>query len=109
MRTRFLSALLAAAFSPALLSAQSSPFVDAKTERLLVDTLSGDLAFETLRITTQWHKVSASEGFLAVARYVEQQAKAVGLQDVRWIDQPAEGPAWTCRRAEAWILEGEGE
>ena len=28
----------------------------------------GDRAFETLRITTQWHKPSASEGFFAVAR-----------------------------------------
>ena len=90
-----------------LLLAQSSPFVPEKTERLLINELSGDLAFETLRITTQWHKPSGSEGFFAVARYVEEKAKAAGLSDVRWIDQVAEAPAWTCHRAEAWLLEGD--
>ncbi len=91
-----------------LLRGQTSPFVDAKTESLLVNEISGDLAFETLRITTQWHKPSGSEGFFAVARYVEERAKAAGLQDVRWIDQVAETPSWTCHRAEAWLLSGEG-
>ena len=91
-----------------LLLAQSSPFVPEKTERLLVNELSGDLAFETLRITTQWHKPSGSEGFFAVAHYVEEKAKAAGSSDVRWIDQVAETPSWTCQRAEAWTLEGEG-
>jgi hypothetical protein len=93
---------------PSLLAAQSSPFVDEPTERLLVNEISGDRAFETLRITTQWHKPSGSEGFFAVARYVEQKAKEAGLQDVAWIDQVAETPSWTCRRAEAWLLDGEG-
>lgn len=90
-----------------LLLAQSSPFAPEKTERLLVNALSGDLAFETLRITTQWHKPSGSDGFFAVARYVEEKAKAAGLTDVRWIDQVADTPSWTCQRAEAWLLQGE--
>ncbi len=106
MRKTVLGAL--AALLPALALAQTSPFVDAKTERLLVNELSGELAFETLRITTQWHKPSGSEGFFAVAREVEARAKAAGLQDVRWIDQVAEGPNWTCRSGEAWLLEGSG-
>ena len=69
--------------------AQSSPFLDEKTERLLVDELSGDLAFETIRVTTQWHKLSGARDFFAVARHV-RKAKAAGLEDVRWIDQKAE-------------------
>src|SRR5262245_18772050 len=84
--------------------AQSSPFVDPKVESALVNELSGDLIFETLRITTQWHKPSGSEGFFAVAREVEARANAAGLQDVRWIDQVAINPNWTCRSAEAWLL-----
>jgi hypothetical protein len=106
MRKPVLGALGCLATS--LLLAQSSPFVNAQTERLLVNELSGDLAFETLRITTQWHKPSGSEGFFAVARYVEEKARAAGLSDVLWIDQVAEAPSWTCHRAEAWLLEGEG-
>ena len=90
------------------MAAQSSPFVDEKTERALLNELSGDRAFETERVTTQWHKPSASEGFFAAARYIEARARAAGLQDVRWIEQVAESPGWTCRRAEAALIEGSG-
>ena len=106
MRKILLSALCG--LVSGLARAQSSPFVDEKVEQALVNELSGDLAFETLRITTQWHKPSGSEGFFAVAREVEARAKAAGLQDVRWIDQAAEHVNWTCRRAEAWLLQGAG-
>ena len=58
MRKILLSALCG--LVSGLARAQSSPFVDEKTEQALVNELSGDLAFETLRITTQWHKPSGS-------------------------------------------------
>ncbi len=107
MKPASLAASLLVLAAP-LASAQSSPFVDEKTERFLVNELSGDRAFETLRITTQWHKPSASEGFFAVARYVMERAKEAGLEDVKWIDQPSDSLPWTCRSAEAWLVEGEG-
>src|SRR5262249_3846621 len=28
--------------------------------------------------------------------------------EVKWIDEVAESPSWTCKRAEAWLVEGEG-
>src|SRR5262245_19977756 len=90
------------------ISAQTSPFVDEKTEGALVNEISGDLAFEHMRLTTQWHKVSGSEGFFAVARYALEKAREAGLEDARWIDQPNDSASWTCRRAEAWLLEGSG-
>jgi hypothetical protein len=100
---------LAAAMAWASLApAQTSPFVDERTERALVNELSGDLAFEHMRLTTQWHKPSGSEGFFAVARYTLEHAREAGLADVRWIDQPNDSVSWTCRRAEAWLLEGDG-
>ena len=95
-------------FVAAHAAAQTSPFVDEKTERLLVNELSGDRAFETIRITTQWHKPSASEGFFAVARYVMERAKEAGLEDVKWIEQTADATPWTGRSGEAWLVEGEG-
>ena len=106
MRRSILIALAAAC--SARLLAQTSPFVDENTERALVNELSGDLAFEHMRITTQWHKPSGSEGFFAVARYAFEKAKEAGLEDVRWIDQANESASWTCRRAEAWLLDGTG-
>ena len=103
-------AVLAAAWlgAAAALQAQSSPFLDEKVERLLIDELSGEIAYENMRITTQWHKLSGSADFFATARYVMEKAKAYGLEDVRWIDQKAENPYWEALRAEAWILEGDG-
>ena len=106
MRLTVLAAagLLLASLAPG----QTSPFVDEKTERALVNEISGDRAFEHMRLTTQWHKPSGSEGFFAVARYVETNAKEAGLEDVAWINQVNDSPSWTCRRAEAWLLEGSG-
>jgi Peptidase family M28 len=106
MRTKAL--VLGACLLDAHLLAQSSPFVDEGTWQTLSNEISGDLAFETQRITTQWHKPSASEGFFAVARYIEQRAKAAGLSDVAWIDQVSQSIAWTPRRAEAWLIEPDG-
>ena len=106
MRTVLLAA--GCAFVAAHAIAQTSPFVDGKTERLLVNELSGDRAYEHERITTQWHKPGGSEGFFAVARYVLEKAKAAGLDDVRWIDQKADSLSWTCRSGEAWLVEGQG-
>ena len=106
MKTTALVTVLSIAAASA--AAQTSPFVDEKTERLLVNELSGDRAFEHERITTQWHKPGGSEGFFAVARYVLEKAKEAGLEDVRWIDQKATSLSWTCRSGEAWLLEGEG-
>jgi len=88
--------------------AQSSPFVSEAVERALVNEISGDRAFEYERLSTQWHKPSGSEGFFAVAHFVEDRARAAGLADVRWIDQVAQSAAWTPLRAEAWLIEGEG-
>ncbi len=106
MRKSIVGALLV--LLPGLVRAQSSPFVDPAVERALRNELSGDRAFETLRITTQWHKPPGSEGFFAVAREIEARAKAAGLQDVHWIDQVAETINWTCRSGEAWLVEDSG-
>ena len=101
--------VLIGGFLSSLALAQTSPFVDPRVEQALVNELSGDLAFATIRVTTQWHKPSGSEGYFAVAREIEARARAAGLQDVRWIDQVAENPNWTCRSAEAWLVDGSTE
>ena len=105
MRIRTLA--LGGGLVSASLFAQTSPFVDEKVERLLSNEISGDRAFETERLTTQWHKPSGSEGFFAVAHFVEERARAAGLADVRWIDQVSQTAAWTPVRADAWLIEGE--
>lgn len=87
---------------------QTSPFLDAGVASLLANELSGELAFENLRVTTGWHKLSGSSDYFATARYVMEKAKSYGLEDVRWIDQKGEHPYWEARAAEAWLIEGDG-
>lgn len=102
-------ALAAILALPGALRSQTSPFVDPNVERLLLDELSGDLAYETIRVTTPYHKLSGSPDYMTVARIVMERAKSAGLSDVRWIDQAMDDRPWSCRRAEAWLLEGAGD
>jgi len=37
-----------------------------------------------------------------------EKAREAGLEDVRWIDQRGDSIPWTCRSAEAWLIEGDG-
>ncbi len=84
----------------AAMAAQSSPFVDEKTERALLNELSGDLAFETVRVTTQWHKPSG------VGRLLRRGPRTSRRGPKPWASRTSDGSTrsrsrlgWTCRRA----------
>lgn len=88
------------------LAAQQSPFVSDQLYRVLVNEISGDLAFEHVRWFTHYHRpMGGSEGFEAVARYVEQKAKEYGLEDVRSLRMTAREQSWTPRLGELWLIE----
>jgi len=86
---------------------QQSPFVSDQVYQLLVNEISGDVAFEHIRVFTRYHKPTGSDGFEAVARYFEAKAKEYGLEDVRYIRQPFEGQNWTATLGELWLTEPE--
>jgi Peptidase family M28 len=84
--------------------AQRSPFLPDGTYRALVNELSGDIAFEHVRWFTHYHRpMGGSEGFEAVARYVEQRAREYGLEDVRYIPLKGNTPSWTASVGELWL------
>jgi hypothetical protein len=85
--------------------AQETPFLKDDEIRMLINELSGDRAFEQIRILTQWHRDSGMDGYFEAAKYVVDQAKKAGLEDVRFIEQPLEGPNYTAKSAELWIVE----
>jgi len=99
---------MAMALGAAAARAQSSPFLDERVAALLASELSGEIAFENMRVTTQWHKLSGSSDYFATARYVMEKAKSYGLEDVRWIDQKGEHPYWEAKSADAWLFSGDG-
>lgn len=85
-------------------AAQESPFLDERVYRALVNEVSGDIAFEHMRYFTHFHRpMGGSEGFEAVARYVDEKARAYGLEQVRYIPLASDSPSWTAKLGELWL------
>ncbi len=103
MKKLFQAIILCLAISPVL--AQETPFLNDAEIRMLINELSGDRAFEQIRILTQWHRDSGMDGYFKAADYVVDQAKKAGLEDVRFVEQIKDGPNYTARSAELWIVE----
>ncbi len=88
-----------------LARAQTTPFLSDEELRMLSNEISGDRAFEHIRWLTHWHRDSGMEGYFKAAEYVMSAAKEAGLEDVRFVEQPLEGPNYTARSAELWMVE----
>jgi hypothetical protein len=97
----------AALLAPAAASAQTSPFLPDPLYRHLVNEISGDRAYESLRQLTRWHRTPASRDFFAAAEWTRQAAEAAGLEDVKLVRQKWNRRGWTCRSGEAWLVEPE--
>ena len=97
--------LLAHAARPTGASAQELPFLSDTLIGALTNELSGDRAFEHIRWVSHWHRDSGMEGYFKAADYVMQAARDAGLQGVRFVEQPMEGPNYTPRSAELWLEE----
>ena len=94
--------------SPPRARAQSSPFLKENLFRALANEISGDIAYEHIRWFTHYHRpMGGSEGFEAVAAYVEQKARDYGLDDVRRIDLASDSASWTAELGELWLIEPE--
>ena len=83
--------------------AQESPFVSDRLFQLLNGEISGDAAFETIRVFTQYHRLGNSPGFTASAAYLYEKALEYGLEDVVRLKQPVGSPAWSASDGEVWI------
>jgi hypothetical protein len=84
---------------------QETPFLNDDEIRMLSNELSGDRSFEHIRILTQWHRNSGMDGYFKAADYVMEEAKKAGLEDVKFIGQPLDGPNYTAISAELWMVE----
>src|SRR6187200_2745329 len=92
--------------APRVVAAQESPFMPEPVYRAIVNEISGDIAFEHIRWLTHYHRpMGGSEGFEAVAKYVEQKAREYGLEDVRYIPLKYSSNSWSAHLGELWITE----
>ncbi|MBI3819974.1 MAG: M28 family peptidase [Planctomycetes bacterium] len=83
-------------------AAAKLPFLTKSESEFLTGEVSGDRAFEHDRWYTHYHRPFASEGLMAAAKYTEEQAKAMGLENVILTKTPVDGMEWTPKRGEFW-------
>jgi hypothetical protein len=89
---------------------QTTPFLTDEEIRMLRNEISGDRAFEHIRVLTQWHRDSGMDGYFKAMDYVAEEAKKNGLQDVSIIKQPFTDndgnlANYTAKTAELWMVE----
>jgi aminopeptidase YwaD len=100
-------------FIPVRAMAQESPFLPAKTYELLVNEISGDIAYDSLRSLVMYHAPSGgADDFHKEAQWVAERAKANGLEGVKFITLPPwrtseKSPDynWTLKSGELWLTE----
>ncbi len=92
-------------FIPIESFSQSTPFLSDAEIRMLQNEISGDRSFEHIRILSQWHRESGSEGYFKAVEYVLKAARESGLEDVRFVEQPMARPSYVARSAELWMVE----
>lgn len=107
LRFRAIGFLTAFTIVSAVALAQSTALLTEKEYRALVNEISGDAAMEHIRLYSDYHRPSGSQGFEAVLQYFSNKAKEYGLQDVRIIRQYSPRPSWTGKKAELWMVEPE--
>jgi hypothetical protein len=86
-------------------SAQALPFLSDDEIRMLSNELSGDRAFEHIRVLSQWHRNSGMGGYFKAAEHIVSAAEEAGLEDVRFIEQPFDGDNYTAKSAELLMVE----
>ena len=72
--SKFLSVCLLLALTLPVFS-QSTPFLSDEEIRILRNEISGDRAFEHIRVLTQWHRDSGMDGYFKAMDYVAEDAK----------------------------------
>jgi hypothetical protein len=110
LRTAFVFQFLAGALTA---WGQQSPFLPPDIYDQLTNEISGDIAYDNLRLLVMYHApTGASQGFFDEAKWVEERAKSYGLEDVKflplpaWITSPtAVNQMWTLKSGELWLLD----
>jgi hypothetical protein len=94
---------LVAALAPAA-GAQRYPLLDSTAVALLSAEISGDAAYDHVRVLTSYHRPQGSDTLGVAARYVERTARAFGLQQVRYIELPSLRQPWNPGTSDLWIV-----
>jgi hypothetical protein len=95
--------------SAARASAQRYPLLDSTAVALLSGEISGDAAYDHIRVLTSYHRPQGSDTLGVAARYVERVARQFGLQQVRYIELPSLRQTWNPGNSDLWIVGAQPE
>jgi hypothetical protein len=98
---------LAASATP--VGAQRYPLLDSTRVAVLSGEISGDAAYDHIRVLTSYHRPQGSDTLGVAARYVERMARQFGLQQVRYIELPSLRQTWNPGNSDLWIVGAEPE
>ena len=92
-----------------LAAMQRYPLMDSASVALLSGEISGDAAYDHVRVLTSFHRPQGSDTLGVAARYVERMARQFGLQHVRYIELPSLRQPWNPGTSDLWIVGGQPE
>jgi hypothetical protein len=98
-----------AVFAPTLVGAQRYPLLDSTAVAVLSGEVSGDAAYDHIRVLTSYHRPQGSDTLGVAARYVERMARQFGLQQVRYIELPSLRQTWNPGNSDLWIVGAQPE
>ena len=110
-RAGCIAALVAVAggLAPTLARAQRYGLLDSTTVAVLSGEISGDAAYDHIRVLTSYHRPQGSDTLAVAARYVERLAREFGLQRVRYIELPSLRQTWNPGNSDLWIVGAQPE
>jgi hypothetical protein len=110
-RAGCIAALVAVAggLAPTLARAQRYALLDSTTVSVLSGEISGDAAYDHIRVLTSYHRPQGSDTLAVAARYVERLAREFGLQRVRYIELPSLRQMWNPGNSDLWIVGAQPE
>lgn len=107
VRHASLVALFVAAYPHAVLS-QSYPLLDSVKTNLISAEISGDAAYDHIRVMSAYHRPQGSDSLFVAAQYVERMARACGFDNVRLIMQESKRTTWNPGTSDLWLVDDRG-
>ena len=89
--------------------AQRYPLLDSTAVAYLSGEISGDAAYDHVRVLTSYHRPQGSDTLGVAARYVERMARQFGLQGVRYLELPSLRQPWNPGTSDLWIVGAQPE
>jgi hypothetical protein len=87
---------------------QDYPLLDSVQTNRISAEISGDAAYDHIRILSAYHRPQGSDTLYVAAQYVERMARAFGLDSVRLIMQESKRATWNPGTSDLWLVDARG-